>query len=76
MKYVQLAVIAVLVLAIVWLCAAIVRLENYRHANFVGMCSKYNSADAIQRIQREECLEKIPTRTHWYLHLLNGLKVL
>ena len=76
MKLFPLAIIVGLVVVIVWLCAAVVRLENYRHANFVGMCTKYNIADPIQRIQREECLEKTPTRTQWYLHLLNGLKVL
>jgi hypothetical protein len=56
--------------------ACVVRLENYRCANFVGMCSKYNIADPIQRIQREDCLEKTQSRTHWFGHLLHGLKVL
>jgi hypothetical protein len=76
MKLIALALIAGLVLATVWLGSAVVRLENYRYANFVGMCSQYNIADAIQRIQREDCLEKAKTRTNWFRHLLHGLKVL
>jgi hypothetical protein len=76
MKLIPLALIAGLALATVWLGYAVVKLENYRHANFVGMCTQYNIADPIQRIQREDCLEKARTRTHWFWHLLHGLKVL
>lgn len=76
MKLIPLALIAGLALVIVWLGSAVVKLENYRYANFVGMCTKYNIADPIQRIQREDCLEKTQTRTHWFWHLLYGLKVL
>ena len=76
MKLIALALIAVLSLATVWLGSAVVRLENYRYANFVGVCSKYNIADPIQRVQREDCLEKAQTRTHSFWHLLYGLKVL
>ena len=76
MKLIPLALIAGLALATVWLGFAVVKLEKYRYANFVGMCSQYNIADPIQRIQREDCLEKTQTRTHWFWHLLYGLKVL
>ena len=76
MKLIPLVLIACLAIATVWLGSAVVKLENYRHANFVGMCSKYNIADPIQRIQREDCLDKAQSRTHWFWHLLYGLKVL
>jgi hypothetical protein len=76
MKLIALAFIAGLAIATVWLGYTVVRLENYRYANFVGMCTQYNIADPIQRIQREDCLEKARTRTHWFRQLLHGLKVL
>ena len=58
MKLIALALATGLVVVTVWLGSAVVRLENYRHANVVGMCSKYNISDPIQRIQREDCLER------------------
>jgi hypothetical protein len=73
---IPLTLIAGLAFATVWLGIAVVKLEKYRYANFVGMCTKYNITDPIQRIQREDCLEKIQTRTHWFWHLIHGLKVL
>jgi hypothetical protein len=76
MKLIPLALIVGLALATMWLGAAVVKLENYRYANFIGKCSQYNITDPIQRIQREDCLEKTQTRTHWFWHLLYGLKVL
>jgi hypothetical protein len=76
MKIIALALIAGLALTTIWLGYAVVKLEKYRHANFVGMCTQYNIADPIQRIQREDCLEKAQTRTYWFWHLLRGLKVL
>jgi hypothetical protein len=40
MRIIALALIAGLVLVTVWLGSAVVRLENYRQANLVGMCSQ------------------------------------
>jgi hypothetical protein len=40
MKLLSLALIVGLTLAVVWLTAAVVRLENYRYANSLGMCSQ------------------------------------
>jgi hypothetical protein len=56
MKPIQLALIAGLTLAVVWLSSAVAQLENYRYANFVGMCSQYDITNPMQRIQREHCL--------------------
>ena len=76
MKLIALALAAALVVVTVWLGSAVIRLENYRYANFVGMCSNYNVGDPIQRIQREDCLQRTKTRTHWFWQLLHGLKVI
>jgi len=74
MKLWSLALIVGLTLAVVWLTTAVVRLENYRYANSLGMCSQYAINDPMQRIQREDCLEKAETRTNWLWLLLYGLK--
>jgi len=76
MKLIALALAAGLVVVTAWFGSAVVKLENYRYANFVGMCSKYESADPIQRIQREDCLDRAHSRTHWYWHLLHGLRII
>jgi len=72
----KIATIAVLLIAVVWLASAVVRLENYRYANFVGACTQFDIADPTQRIKRETCLDQAETRTSWLWHLLYGLKVL
>jgi hypothetical protein len=76
MKIIAVVLIVGLAVETVWLGSAVVRLENYRQANFVGMCIHYNIADPIQRIQREDCLEKARTRTHWWWHLLHGMRII
>ena len=76
MRIIAIALAVCLVVVTVWFGSAVVKLENYRYANLVGMCSHYNIADPIQRIQREDCLEKARTRTHWWWHLLHGLKII
>jgi hypothetical protein len=76
MRIIAVALAVCLVIVTVWLGSAVVRLENYREANLVGMCTHYNITDPIQRIQREDCLEKARTRTHWWWHLLHGLKII
>ena len=50
MKIIAVALIIGLVLATAWLGASVVKLENYRQANLVGMCSHYNIEDPIQRV--------------------------
>lgn len=76
MKPTLVAIIAILSLAIALLGAAVVRLENYRYANFSGFCSEYDTTDPLQRIKREDCLDNAQTRTHWFWHILYGLKLL
>jgi HAMP domain-containing protein len=75
MRIVAVALSVCLVVVTVWLGSAVIRLENYREANLVGMCNHYNITDPIQRIQREDCLMKAKTRTHWFWHLLHGIGI-
>jgi hypothetical protein len=68
--------ILLLVAAMVILTAAVVRLENYRYANFTGSCTQFDIAIPQQRIKREECLNAAQTRTHWFWHVLYGVGLL
>ena len=68
--------IGILFAAVVVLGSTVVRLENYRYANFVGFCSDYDIKNPIERINREECLNKTQTRTHWIWHLLYALRII
>lgn len=76
MKVVPILTIAALLVAVVWLGTAVVRLENYHYANFVGLCTQFNIKDPRERIEREACLERTETRTNWAWHLMYGLKIL
>ncbi|KRR26466.1 hypothetical protein CQ14_02985 [Bradyrhizobium lablabi] len=56
---------------------SVVRLENYRYADSVGMCSElFSREDVRKRVERELCLENSQTRTHWFWHILYGTKIL
>ncbi len=68
--------IGILFGAVVVLGSTVVRLENYRYANFVGFCSDYDIKNPVERINREECLNKTQTRTHWIWHLLYALRII
>ena len=63
----QIALVAML-LAIVYLCTVIVRIENERYALFVGMCR-----DAKTGFVDGACLAKVETRTSPMWHLLYAI---
>jgi hypothetical protein len=65
--------IVVLVLSVSALARAVVRLENYRYANSLGMCDKYKAANPFQLVQRDKCLENTQTRTSSLWHLYYAL---
>ena len=67
MKAMQVALVAML-LAIVYLCAVIVRIENERYALSVGMCR-----DSVTGFADRACLAKVETRTSPMWHLLYGM---
>ena len=73
-SYIAVAGIAVLLIALVVLANAVARLENYRYANFVGFCTQFDITSPQQRIEREKCLEATQTRTHWFWHVLYGVR--
>lgn len=66
--------IGILVVALVWFGATIVRLENYHYAVQVGVCSEHQGVENL--IKRDECLNKTESRTNAIWHLLYGLKIL
>ena len=59
----------VALLLIVWLAAALVRVENVRYAMQVGMCW-----NATLKLHDLACIGKVQTRTAWYWHLFYALK--
>jgi hypothetical protein len=69
-------VIVMLLAMVAILTSAVVRLENYRYANFVGACTEFDITKPQQRIEREKCLEATQTRTHWFWHVLYGVGLL
>ena len=79
------ATIIVLALAVVVLASAVARLENYRYANFTGICERARAPDSterditagpLQRLDRDKCLEAMQTRTHWLWHIVYGVGLL
>jgi hypothetical protein len=79
------ATIIVLTLAVVVLASAVARLENYRYANFIGICEPAKvpantETDIVtaarQRLARDKCLETTPTRTHWFWNIVYGVGLL
>ena len=60
--------IIALLAAIVWLCSALVRVENQRYALMIGMCREPTSGVADWK-----CLRKVETRTSWVWHLFYAL---
>lgn len=75
MRLTSLAIAALLV-ALGITTAAVARLENYRYANFLGMCSAFDLKDPAARIKREACLDDVQTRTAWVWHVVYGLKIM
>ena len=61
-------VIAALALALVWFGATIVRLENIRYANEIGMCDEQQPSVSYNR-----CIDEVETRVHPIFHLYYGL---
>lgn len=66
-------IIFVLIICILVLARAVIRLENYHYASFVGMCSEYKANDPLQSLQRHECLNNTETRTNALWHLFYAL---
>lgn len=64
----QRVVIVVLLAALVWFAATLVRVENQRYALQVGMCR-----DAQGPLADTKCLKSVQTRTAWWWHLFYAL---
>jgi len=63
-------VIVVLLFALIYFGATIVRLENYHYAVQVGFCAD------VEISQRDKCLDEIQTRTNPIWHLIYALRIL
>jgi hypothetical protein len=72
MSRLAIAIIATLVALNLWFGAAIIRLENQRHALRLGMCPG-NTMEELLR--RNDCLANVQTRTSPGYHLLYGLQI-
>ena len=68
-------VILVLLAALVWFGSVIVRLENYRYGNSLGMCAEHGTSLVEELVARERCLNEASTRTNplWHLGYALGL---
>lgn len=64
------AVIIALVGVLIWFGSVIVKLENYRYASSLGMCSEYL---VHQPVERRKCFESTQTRTSPLWHLAYAL---
>lgn len=60
-------IIGLLLAVIIYFAAIIIRLENYHYAVQVGSCMD------VSFDQRDECLNKIQTRTNPLFHLLEAV---
>ena len=67
------AVIILLLGMLVWFGTAVVRLERYRYAASLNMCSNFK---AYELAKRDQCLSAAKTRASSVYHLLYGLGVL
>lgn len=59
-----------LALLVVWLSASLVRVENQRYAQVIGMCR-----DGATGLSDLPCLAEVETRTSWFWHLAYGLGI-
>jgi hypothetical protein len=71
---ISLVMIVVLLAALGYSVGAVAKLENYRYANFVGLCvDGYDVKNPASRIKREDCLMRSETRTSWSWNAAYGL---
>jgi hypothetical protein len=72
-----LMIVVVLFAALGYSVAAVAKLENYRYANFVGLCAEdYDVRNPSSRIKREDCLMRSEARTSWWWNAAYGLGIL
>src|SRR5688572_3018523 len=57
--------VPLLAVGLVFTTSVVVPLENYRYANFVGVCTDFDIKNPAERIKHEDCLHNSQTRTGW-----------
>ncbi len=67
-------IITLLITLVLWLSSAVIRLENFHYASFVGMCKEFKTDDLLQTVERHDCLHNTETRTNPLWHILYALQ--
>ena len=73
MKEINLIIIIIALILLFWFGATIVRLENYHYAVQVGFCDEFSGVENLTK--RDQCLNKVQTRTNPIWHLFYGLRI-
>jgi len=71
---INLIIVIIALILLFWFATAIIRLENYHYAVQVGFCDEFSTPDKL--IQKDECLDKVQTRTSPIWNLFYGLGIL
>ena len=70
------ALIIILLGIIVWFGTSIIKLENERYALELEICGNFDPSKPATLNARDECLERVQTRTGPIDNLLYGLKLI
>lgn len=75
MKQLTIVLVVILISLTIWLSLTVVRLENYRYANTVGMCDmdKFNGSFDDKKREQRACFDSVETRTNPFWHLYYAL---
>lgn len=66
-------IVGLLLVALGYSVMAVAKLENYRYANFVGLCvDGYDVKNPVSRVLREDCLMRSKARA-WLWNAAQGL---
>lgn len=69
-------IVGLLLVALGYSVMAVAKLENYRYANFVGLCvDGYDVKNPVSRVLREDCLMRSKARA-WPWNAAHGLGLL
>ena len=70
------ALVIILFGIVIWFGASIVRLENERYALELEVCGRFDPTKPSTLTDRDDCLERVQTRTGALNNLLYGLRVI
>ena len=70
------ALIVILFALLLWFGLSLARVENQRHALWLGTCPAHDPTQLETLTKREECLDKVQTRTSSLYNVAYGLGIL